>query len=273
MILSSLLSSSKYIIVNKDLIKILGLHEAVILGELCSEYAYWESMNQLEENEYFYSTRENIEKNTGINAHYQRIAIKVLEDKGILMSKRMGIPCKKYYKINEDKVIEYLKEAKIIEDSPVVHEVNDKPNTESITKDKSSEMQDVDFINLNNNNINNKIINNKEHTHEQRSDEEKIEYADKVVMTEKEYKDLLNTYGEEMTKQLIEQLSLYKKTNSKSYDSDYSAIKYWVIERVHELEKKDANYKAFKNKKDNDKKVNFNQREYPPDFFNSLYAN
>ena len=35
MILASLLSSSKYIIVNKDLIKILGLNESVILGELC----------------------------------------------------------------------------------------------------------------------------------------------------------------------------------------------------------------------------------------------
>lgn len=41
MILSSLLSSSKYIIINKDLIKILCLNEAVILGELCSEYTYW----------------------------------------------------------------------------------------------------------------------------------------------------------------------------------------------------------------------------------------
>ena len=40
MILASLLSSSKYIIVNKDLIKILGLNESVILGELCSEYHY-----------------------------------------------------------------------------------------------------------------------------------------------------------------------------------------------------------------------------------------
>lgn len=273
MILSSLLSSSKYIIVNKDLIKVLGLHEAIILGELCSEYSYWESMKQLEKNEYFYSTRENIEKNTGINAHYQRIAIKVLEDKGIIISKRMGIPCKKYYKINENKVIEYLKEARIIDNSTVVNEVNDKTYTKDISKDKSNEMQDEDSIDLNNNNINNKIINNEEHTHEQNSAEEKIEYADKVTMTEREYNDLLNTYGEEMTKQLIKQLSLYKQTNNKSYDSDYSAIQYWVIERVHEIEKKDANYKAFKNKKDNTKKVNFNQREYPPEFFNSLYAN
>lgn len=91
MILASLLSSSKYIIVNKDLIKILGLNESVILGELCSEYTYWENTNQLMDDGYFYSTRENIENNTGINAHYQRIAMKNLEQKGIISLKKMGI--------------------------------------------------------------------------------------------------------------------------------------------------------------------------------------
>ena len=129
MILSSLLSSSKYIIVNKDLIKTLGLNEAVILGELCSEYTYWENNNQLVNNEFFYSTREKIENNTGNNAHFQRIAIKNLEQKDILTLKRMGIPCKTYYKINESVVVEYLKKAKI----PVVHEMNDKEKTSSIT--------------------------------------------------------------------------------------------------------------------------------------------
>lgn len=88
MILASLLSSTKYIIVNKDLIKTIGLHEAIIVGELCAEYTYWESQGQLVDNEYFYSTRENIEDNTGINAHYQRVAIKNLENNGIIESKR-----------------------------------------------------------------------------------------------------------------------------------------------------------------------------------------
>lgn len=132
MILSSLLSSSKYIIVNKDLIKILGLYEAIILGELCSEYSYWESTKKLEKNEYFYSTRENIEKNTGINAHFQRVAMKTLEEKEILSSKKMGIPCKKYYKINENKVIEYLNKAKIVDDFPDIHEMNNKANNNLI---------------------------------------------------------------------------------------------------------------------------------------------
>ena len=36
--LIDLLSNTGYIIVNKEIIKKIGLHEAILLGELCSEY-------------------------------------------------------------------------------------------------------------------------------------------------------------------------------------------------------------------------------------------
>ncbi len=272
MILASLLSSSKYIIVNKDLIKILGLNEAVIIGELCSEYTYWENTNQLMDDGYFYSTRENIENNTGINAHFQRLAIKNLEQKGIITLKKMGIPCKIYYKINEDKIVECLKMAK----NPVVHEVNNKDNTPSTPSNPPASSQDDNEVNGNNNNINNKKNNNEEHTHEPPMLEEKKEYATKVFLTEKEYQDLVNSYGELTAEQLVEQLSLYKQANRASYDSDYAAIIRWVTVRLHEIEKENANYNEFKNRKSNNwqsKKPSFSQREYPPGFFDSLYAN
>ena len=271
MILASLLSSSKYIIVNKDLIRMLGLNEAVILGELCSEYTYWENTNQLDDNGYFYSTRENIESNTGINAHFQRIAMKNLEDKGILLSKKMGIPCKKYYKLNEDAVIQVLQEAKIIAKSPVVHEVNDKEKTSETSSNECNNLQEEQDINTNNNNINNKINNNKEHTHAFDQIEEKKQYAKKVTMTETEYMDLIKNFGKTTTNQLIEQLNLYKQANGTEYDNDYAAIIRWVTTRLREMEKEDAKYKEFKNKSNN--KSNFNQREYPPGFFDNLYAN
>lgn len=109
MVLVSLLASTKYIIVNKDLIHILGLNEAVILGELCSEYTYWADNGKLENDDYFYSTRENIEKNTGINPRHQRITLKNLEELGIITTQKRGLPYKIYYKINESKIIGYLK--------------------------------------------------------------------------------------------------------------------------------------------------------------------
>ena len=267
MMLASLLSSSRYIIANKDLIKMLGLNEAIILGELCSEYTYWENRNELNDENWFYSTRENIEENTGINSHFQRIAISNLANKGLISLKRMGVPCKIYYKINEESIIKWLQMAKL----PVMHEMNDKESTSSMSSNSSDEYQDVHLVNGNNNNINNKKNNNKEHTPNAPPIELKKEYAKLVTLTENEYQELLKTYGDEKVKKLLEELSLYKQAYGKKYDSDYAAIKFWVIKRVEEQENADKQNKS--KQTSNKTKFTFEQREYPPDFFDQFYAN
>lgn len=81
-ILMSLLSNSGYIIVNKEIIRKIGLHEAIILGELCSEYCYLEKANKLD-NGYIFSTRKNIAENTGLSAYQQRELLKKLVNIGI----------------------------------------------------------------------------------------------------------------------------------------------------------------------------------------------
>ena len=273
MILASLLASSKYIIVNKDLIQILGLNEAIILGELCSEYTYWTNINKLEDNEYFYSTRDNIQKNTGITPHFQRIAMKNLEEKGIIYTKKKGIPCKTYYKIDEVKVIEYLKKAQLFPENSVVDEMNDKTLTEETTRQKQEEQQDIDEVNINNNNINNKKNNKEEHTH---VEETKKQFAEKVFMEQKEYDDLLEQFGSDLTKQLIEQLNLYKQAKGQAYDNDYAAILRWVTTRIREMEKEKQSYDNFKNKQktiNNKSYSNFEQRQYPPGFLDNLFCN
>lgn len=274
MILASLLASSKYIIVNKDLIQILGLNEAIILGELCSEYSYWANINKLEDNEYFYSTRENIQKNTGITPHFQRIAMKNLEEKGIIYTKKKGIPCKTYYKIDEVKVIEYLKKAQLFPENSVVDEMNDKTLTEQTTSTQQEEQQDINEVDINNNNINNKKNNKEEHTHAETTESQK-QFAEKVFMTQAEYDDLLKQYGTELTKQLIEQLNLYKQAKGEKYDNDYAAILRWVITRIREMEKEEQSYKKFKNKQKANTKTfaNYEQREYSPEFLNNLFCN
>lgn len=274
MILASLLASSKYIIVNKDLIQILGLNEAIILGELCSEYTYWANVNKLEDNEFFYSTRENIQKNTGITPHFQRTAMKNLEEKEIIYTKKKGIPCKTYYKIDEDKVIEFLKKAQLLPENPVVDEMNNKTLTEETTSQKQEKQQEINEIDTNNNNINNKKSNKEEHTHAEPM-ETKKQFAEKVFMTQEEYNDLLQQYGVDLTKQLIEQLNLYKQAKGQTYDNDYAAILRWVTTRIREMEKEQQSYNNFKNKqKANTKQfANYEQREYSPEFLNTLICN
>ena len=100
-----LISTSNFITVNKDLIKELGLEEAILLGELASEYDYWNNKNEIEDG-YFYSTIENIEEKTTLTAYKQRKCLENLKNKGIIDIQIRGIPAKRYIKINEEKVIE-----------------------------------------------------------------------------------------------------------------------------------------------------------------------
>ena len=53
-----------------------------------------------------------------------------------------------------------------------------------------------------------------------------------VLLTDKEYSDLVGKYGEEQTARLIEALADYKLAHGKKYKSDAAAIRSWVIDRV-----------------------------------------
>lgn len=102
-----LLASSSFITLNKNVIKAVGLEEALLLGELCSEYDYWLKRGGCEDG-YFFSTVENIEENTTLNDYKQRKAFKNLQNLKILEIKVMGLPAKRYFKINEEQLFKLL---------------------------------------------------------------------------------------------------------------------------------------------------------------------
>lgn len=60
----------------------------------------------------------------------------------------------------------------------------------------------------------------------------KIKYAEFVEMTKEEYNKLVNSYGEENVKKMIEILDNYKGATGKKYKSDYRAILSWVADKV-----------------------------------------
>lgn len=111
------------------------------------------------------------------------------------------------------------------------------------------------------NNINNKNINTHTVT--------KKKYSENVYLYDFEYKELINIYGENKTYKCIEELSLYKRSKGVEYKSDFATIKRWVIARVEEIEQRQEK----QNNKKRKSKCNFEQREYPPEFFEGLYEN
>lgn len=146
--ISKLLSNDGFITVNKTLIRELGLHESIIIGELCSEYNYWEKCNKLEDG-MFYSTRDNIEYNTGLNDHYQRKALKTLQDAGIIEIVKKGIPAVNYYKINFDKILNALSTSCSPREELDVNPVNLNNNKQTEIKNQKNNskelLQNFDF--------------------------------------------------------------------------------------------------------------------------------
>ncbi len=92
---------NNFMSVNRTLAHKLGIHEAILLGELCSEYDYWVDRNELTEDGYFFSTVENIEQKTALSAFQQRSALNTLKEKGLVDYKNQGLPPKRYIKIIE----------------------------------------------------------------------------------------------------------------------------------------------------------------------------
>lgn len=104
----SILSSSNYIAVNKDLIKSLGLESAVIFGVLASEADYWQKENRLNDG-FFFCTVEKIRAITSLSEHVQRQAIVKLQKMKLIDVKYKGLPKTRYFKINEGQVLENFK--------------------------------------------------------------------------------------------------------------------------------------------------------------------
>lgn len=101
-----LLSSSAFLIVNKQLAKQVGLKGAVLLADLISKEEYFIA-NGMSDG-WFFNTAKNIEDDTCLTSHQQRKAIKSLKDLGIIETKVVGIPAKQHFKIIENKLLSYF---------------------------------------------------------------------------------------------------------------------------------------------------------------------
>ena len=156
-ILMSILSNDGYIILNKYVMKALGLHEAILLGELCSEYIYWYKEEKLQDG-FFYSTRENIEKETTLSPFQQRQALKKLTEMGLVEILEKDMPKKTYYKVDEEKVYKFLLETDL--NLTEVKKFNDKTSNNLTSSDEKIKHKEVEKLDINNNNINNNNKNN-----------------------------------------------------------------------------------------------------------------
>ena len=104
--MKQLLSSTAFLVVNKELAKNIGLKETVLLADLISKEEYFIDNGMTDG--WFFNTEANIQKDTTLTPYQQRNALKSLKNHEIIETMRKGIPAKQYFKINEEQVIKFL---------------------------------------------------------------------------------------------------------------------------------------------------------------------
>ena len=154
-----LIASSGFITLNKKLIKIFGLEEAAIVGIFASTHNYNELICEkkgIEFDGWFYKTYEDIEEELGLSKHIASKAIESLIKSKILIDKKKGVPCLRYFKFQEVEISNSLKLKNFTTSSEKNNlqegkDFNDKQSKSSSTRGESSELQEVESFNRNNN--------------------------------------------------------------------------------------------------------------------------
>jgi len=101
-----LLSSSAFIVLNKELARRVGLKAAVLLADLISKEEYFIANGMTDG--WFFNTESNIEDDTTLTPYQQRKCLQTLKKEGLIEVKRKGVPAKQYFKINEELVVKFL---------------------------------------------------------------------------------------------------------------------------------------------------------------------
>lgn len=116
--ITRLINQDNYRMYNVEIARALNsLNAAIILGELAQRYEYHLERDELifsdkAEGEWFYFTSDKCEQRTALSEKEQAKAIKILEDRGIIKKILIGVPAKRHFQINEQKIVELLESSK-----------------------------------------------------------------------------------------------------------------------------------------------------------------
>jgi hypothetical protein len=102
------ISSDAHLSTNKNLIRNTGLREAVLLSDLISKYKFFKGRNQLTDEKWFFNTIINIQYDTGLSESQQRNTMQRLIDTGLIETKLIDMPAKRYFSLIFEKIERYI---------------------------------------------------------------------------------------------------------------------------------------------------------------------
>lgn len=137
-----ILSQSAFWLVNKAVAKAVGIEGALMLSDLVDKKQYFENKGQLDADGFFFNTSADIEEHTTLTYHIQKQALKLLKQHGFVDTKLKGLPAKLHFKIDENKILNFLITGVPQTEKPVQEEVelsNNNKGNNSKVKNNGSE--------------------------------------------------------------------------------------------------------------------------------------
>ena len=104
----NILSNGSFWQINKRMVHTVGWEASIVLADLITKREYFRNRGELKEDGSFFNTQKNIEEDTLLTPHSQRMGLSKLREFGILRIRKEGHPAKNYYLINDKRIAEIL---------------------------------------------------------------------------------------------------------------------------------------------------------------------
>lgn len=158
--LKQLLMSSSYFVLNKQIVKAIGIEAGFLLTTLIEA-----SDGLANDDGWFYKTSPSLEEETGLSNHKQSKIIEELTKLGILEQENKGMPMKRYFRINFKKIEELVFKIQDLKNSNTSIKENEKQGFKNFeSKDLKNSNACIEKISNNkeyiNNNLNKELNNN-----------------------------------------------------------------------------------------------------------------
>ena len=121
------------VVLNKDLIRAIGLDAALLYSELCSKEEYFERRGDLTEDGFFFNTIENMEKDTTLSRYQQDKAIKLLVKLNLIEFEKRGMPAVRYFRVMDNDEIFNVVSAVNIDNNIAKNSQTDMQKTNKLT--------------------------------------------------------------------------------------------------------------------------------------------
>lgn len=221
----------------KEYVIAFGYNTAAFLSYLLNKHTYYSRHNQLAEHKtqgpgWFYFTIEACTDQLYLSRDEQDYCIKKLKSAGIIEVVTMGMPPKRYFRLNVVKIAKILVDNSISANMRKNHKLN--CGNSSIRTEEKPQLCHID--NIYNNKLKREDIappSGSAKKPSSSSPEKKIKKAKHVEVTQDEHQKLVEKFGPELTKQGYEELSEWKQSADpkqvKKHASDYYRLRKWVI--------------------------------------------